>query len=650
MQKPGLVTELPVSTLDLPAGRHPDAWHVSAWLAPLLLGPLLLLALKLLPSLDQMIYHSPAGHAFISGAAASLGALLALLVLRIAHRAQDGRVFLTGLGFLSTASIFFIHAIATPDVLFVGRDLATSLSAPISLMSGGALFALSGLNLPPRIDRWLTRRARGVLLVFLAGWLCYAWVMLFWLTPTATQATQTGAHSAAHSAHEYGAGAAGPASPVGGHAPPAEVQADHPEPAAADGLGGLIQNTSARRAIGLLGLALYVFAVTRHIRLYLRAPSVAGLAIICGIGLFGQALLTQLFATSYTITFWLYHLQEFCGFGVISYGVLVAYRRGLSEETLLESLFLTRTSARIQARYARVLDTLVEALSRGAEPTPALHTVLSTQFGFSESQIRVLGHAALAVANERQQRQDLERLNAELRELERSRDQLTQMVVHDLKNPLTALVGFLEIARLGPLTEDQSQALEGALRSGKNLNGLISDLLDIGRMESGRMELERSLFLPLDLLTASAVELSGWLQQTQKQVRVEVPDDLPLINGDMRLLRRVLLNLISNAIKHTPPGTAITLRAGTGEAPGGEPWVTLEVADNGPGIPPAMRGRIFEQYVGSGGESAGQRSTGLGLTFCRLAVEAHGGAIELVDRPEPGATFRIRLPGARLEA
>ncbi|HEU4323889.1 MAG TPA: ATP-binding protein [Roseiflexaceae bacterium] len=647
MQKPGLVTELPVSPLDLPASRHPDARHVYAWLTPLLLGPLLLLTLKLVPSIDQVIYHSPAGHALISGAAATLGAILALLVLRIAHRAQDGRVFLTGLGFLCTASIFFIHAIATPDVLFIGRDLATSLSAPISLMSGGALFALSGLNLSPRVDRWLTRHARGVLVVFLAGWLSYGWVMLFWLVPASTQANQTSAHSAAHGA-AHGAHADGYAGPVGEYAPPA----DHspPVPTPTEGLGGLIQSTSARRVIGLIGLALYVFAVTRHMRLYLRAPSVAGLAIICGIGLFGQALLTQLFATNYTITFWLYHVQEFCGFGVISYGVLVAYRRGLSEETLLESLFLTRTSARIQARYARVLDTLVEALSRGARPTPALHTALSTQFGFSESQIRVLEHAALAVATERQQRHELERLNAELRELERSRDQLTQMVVHDLKNPLTALVGFLEMVRLGPLTEDQSQALEGALRSGKNLNGLISDLLDIGRMESGRMELERSLFLPLDLLTSSAAELSGWLQQTQKQVRVEVPDELPLINGDMRLLRRVLLNLISNAIKHTPAGTTITLRASACETPGGQPCVTLEVADNGPGVPPALRERIFEQYVGSGGESGGQRSTGLGLTFCRLAVEAHGGTIELADQPQPGATFRIRVPGERLEA
>ncbi|GAB4216233.1 MAG: hypothetical protein OHK0022_57110 [Roseiflexaceae bacterium] len=646
MQKSGLVTELPASTLDLPASRHPDAWHVYAWLTPLLLGPLLLIVLKLFPSLDQEIYHSPAGHTLISGSAAFLGALLALLVLRIAHRAQDGRVFLTGLGFLCTASIFFIHAIATPNVLFTGRSMATLLSAPVSLVGGGVLFALSGLNLSPRADRWLNRHARGVLVLFLAGWLCYAWVMLFWLEPVATQASQASAQTIAatqsHTADQH-------TSMVEEYGNPASIVAEHSVPTTTAAVSSLLRNDTARRALGLVGLGLYVFAVTRHIRLYLRNPSVAGLAIICGIGLFGQALLTQLVASTYTISFWLYHVQEFCGFGVISYGVLVAYRRGLSEETLLESLFLTRTSARIQARYARVLDTLVEALSCGDQPTPALRSALSTQFGFSENQIRVLEHAALAVANERQQRQELERLNAELRELERSRDQLTQMVVHDLKNPLTALVGFLEMVRLGPLSEDQSQALEGALRSGKNLNGLISDLLDIGRMEAGRLDLERSLFLPLDLLTSSAAELSGWLQQAQKLVRVEVPDELPLINGDMRLLRRVLLNLLSNAIKHTPPGTLITLRA-SGCEDGGAPWVVLEVADNGPGIPPDLRERIFEQYVSSGGESSGQHSTGLGLTFCRLAVEAHGGTITLINSPEPGATFRIRLPGERFEA
>lgn len=645
MQKPGLASEIPAAAEPAPplCLRVP---HISVWLAPLFAGPLLLLALLLFPDLDQEVYHSTLGHTLISGSAAILGTLLAMLVLRIANRAQDGRVFLIGMGFLCTASIFFVHAIATPNVVFSGRSMASSVSAPLSLLVGGLLFAVSGLNLSPAVDRWINRHARLLCVLFVAGWMGYAWLMLFWIEPASTSArpaVQAGAVYGVSEQDEHTDSAAEEYEYAGGPAP----DHDHPAAAGQSGAASILQSGASRRIVGAFGLLLYGFAVVRQIRLYRRAPSLAGLAIICGITLFGEALLTQLFSRSFALSFWLYHLQEFSGFGVISYGILVAYRHGTSEETLLESLFLSRTQARIAARYARVLDTMVETLSRGGKPSPAQRALLSSQFGLSESQIHTLEHAATAVATERQQRQDLERLNHELRELERSRDQLTQMVVHDLKNPLTALIGFLEIVRMGPLSEDQRQALEGALRSGKNLNGLISDLLDIGRMEAGRMELEHSLLLPLDLLTSGAAELSAWLQQEEKQVHVDAPFGLPLISGDPRLLRRVLLNLISNAIKHTPPGTHITLRARRADQPDG--WVVLEVEDSGPGIPPEVQGRIFEQYVGGGGDRGGQQSTGLGLTFCRLAAEAHGGRIGVRSAPGQGATFWVMLPGEALE-
>ena len=644
MQKPGLMSEIPAATIEPTAPLRFRVPHTFIWLAPLICGPVLLLVLLLLPELDQVVYHSALGHALISGGAAVIGALLALLVLRIATRAEDGRVFLIGMGFLSTASIFFIHAIATPNVVLVGRDLATSVSAPMSLLIGGLLFATSGLNLSRRVDCWINRHGRLLLALFVVCWMSYAGLMLFWIEPVPISAEPSAVYGSTHEHAGYG-------EHMGYH--DHEDHGEHTDSTAHtyQPLGAIsstiFQGSASRLIVGLIGLALYGLAVAGQVRLYRRAPSLAGLAIICGILLFGEALLTQLFAKPFALSFWLYHIQEFSGFGVISYGILVAYRQGTSEETLLESLFLSRTQARIQARYARVLDTLVDSLSRGDQPSTPQRALLSSQFGLSESQIHTLEHAAKAVATERQQRQELERLNHELRELERSRDQLTQMVVHDLKNPLTALVGFLEIVRLGPLSEDQYTALEGALRSGKNLNGLISDLLDIGRMEAGRLELERSLILPVDLLTSSAAELSSWLQQEDKQVVVDTPFDMPLIRGDLRLLKRVLLNLLSNAIKHTPPGTRITLRARRAEAPEG--WVVLEVEDNGRGIPPALQERIFEEYVGGGGVRGGQHSTGLGLTFCRLAAEAHGGRIGLRSVPDRGTLFWITLPGEALD-
>src|SRR5262249_31251153 len=165
--------------------------------------------------------------------------------------------------------------------------------------------------------------------------------------------------------------------------------------------------------------------------------------------------------------------------------------------------------------------------------------------------------------------------------------------------------------------------LDSAARSGKNLSGLISDLLDVGRAEEGQLELDRADFAPRELLTDCAAEMSAWLAQDGKTIRIEAPAPLPALNADSRLIRRVVLNLLSNAIKHTPPGTCITMRAGVSSEASAS--LTIEVADTGPGIPPEHLDRIFEKFGRVNGErNVRQESTGLGLTFCRLAIQAHG--------------------------
>jgi signal transduction histidine kinase len=343
----------------------------------------------------------------------------------------------------------------------------------------------------------------------------------------------------------------------------------------------------------------------------------------------------------------LWHTLELAGFGVIAYAVLGAYRRGQTGESLLESLFLSGTRARLQADYAKAMDALVETLSRGEKPIPELRRALRERFGMVEGQMQALEHAAAAVAQERQQRRELERLNAALHQLEQDKSQLMQMVVHDLKNPLTALVGFLELLRLDRLSEEQCLLVESALRSGKNLSGLISDLLDVGRIEEGHMELERTLLPPRDLLEDCASEMRGWIIQDDKQILIETPDDLPLLQADLRLMHRVILNLISNAIKHTPAGTSIILRAYQATTHEQEPkgQLVIEVADDGPGIPPEYLDRIFDKYGRVNGDHhPRQDSTGLGLTFCRLAIEAHEGSIGVSSVLGQGTTFHLRLP------
>ena len=149
-----------------------------------------------------------------------------------------------------------------------------------------------------------------------------------------------------------------------------------------------------RGALMIAGLGCYVFAVGRHYTFYRLSPSQVGLGLTCGMALFGEALITQYFAQAYALSFWLYHVQEFTGFAVISYTVLGAYRRGLSDEPLLESLLLPGTRARLQAGYAEAMDSLVEPLSHGQQLTPALRQALRARFGLAESQMRVLEDAA----------------------------------------------------------------------------------------------------------------------------------------------------------------------------------------------------------------------------------------------------------------
>jgi signal transduction histidine kinase len=592
------------------------------WLALLAAGPALLAMLRLFPQLDAQMIAGPPAHVAISGGAAALGIGLALLVTRTAIFLRDARLYLIGLGLLSVAGLFGIHAISTPNVLLQGRGSVTGWSAVLSLLAGALLLALSGLDIRPATNQRIMRHARAGLLLFLGLALAAALTMLI---PTpATSATQPQAE------HPHGAGVY--SEDEGARAP------DTGPPAARTAL-----MDDLRGFLSLAGVLGYGFATWRHYQLYRRSATRAGLAITCGVALFGLALLTQWQSGAvYSLSFWLYHLQEFGAFGVISAAALASYRSGQSGEGLLEGLFLSGTRARLRESYASALEELIESLARGEQPTPVQRHALHDRFGLPESQLQALEQAAAAVAQERRQRLELERLNAALRQLQSDKEQLTQMVVHDLKNPLTAMIGFLEMLRMGGsrLTDDQRELVESALRSGRNLSGLIGDLLDSARLEEGRLDLDYRTFPLAPLMHECAEEMAAWLAQEHKTIWIDAPEDLPSVIADRRLLRRVLLNLVSNAIKHTSERTSITMRARSAGCA-----LVLDVEDDGPGIAREHLERIFDRFGRlSGASHARQLSTGLGLTFCRLAVAAHGGTIDVQSEPGRGTIFRITLP------
>ncbi len=238
---------------------------------------------------------------------------------------------------------------------------------------------------------------------------------------------------------------------------------------------------------------------------------------------------------------------------------------------------------------------------------------------------------------------ELGRANAELRRLEGLRRDLTRMMVHDLKSPLSEVLGNLEIVASEPLTQTQAEFLDLARVSADDLFRMILNLLDVGRLSEGRLPLRPRPIRFAELAGALAGRFAtvGRLRDIEITVSDRAGDGLV---ADEEILRRVLINLLTNALSHTPDGGRVELRA----EPGAEGGALISVADTGEGIPPEFRPHIFEQF--SQGDREARTSTGLGLAFCKLALRAHGGRIWFDSRLGEGATFFCWLPPAGAEA
>jgi len=232
-----------------------------------------------------------------------------------------------------------------------------------------------------------------------------------------------------------------------------------------------------------------------------------------------------------------------------------------------------------------------------------------------------------------------------LRELEKVRDDLMKMIVHDLKTPLTSVLASLEMALdgdFGEVSEMQRRVLGDAETKAEDLLGLIGDLLEVARIEENAIDLDLEPIAPGAFIGEIVHEWAVRFQQEGAKVFVDVADDAPVIDADKGLLKRVFANLIQNALTHTASGVEITILAHKDTATGG---ILFTVADNGPGIPPEYHELIFRKF-----ERAKQpevprvRSSGLGLAFCKLAVEVHGGRIWVRSIEGKGSQFHIALP------
>jgi signal transduction histidine kinase len=223
-------------------------------------------------------------------------------------------------------------------------------------------------------------------------------------------------------------------------------------------------------------------------------------------------------------------------------------------------------------------------------------------------------------------------------------DQLSQFIVHDLRSPLTnVLTGLqtLEVIGRQDLSPDAKELVEMGIISSNRMLSLINSLLDVPKMEGGRMPIRQEEIQAAEVVEESFRQVRSWAAQNNVPLRTDItPPDASLV-GDRDLTVRVLTNLLSNALKFSPSGAEIAVSV----SPREDGSVRFSVKDQGPGIPENWAKKVFDKYAQVEARKQGAAvGTGLGLTFCRLAVEAQGGRIWLECEVGQGATFIFTLP------
>jgi len=234
----------------------------------------------------------------------------------------------------------------------------------------------------------------------------------------------------------------------------------------------------------------------------------------------------------------------------------------------------------------------------------------------------------------------------ERKELDGLREDLTAMIYHDLRSPLANIVSSLDVL-YSMVPDDDKETVLTILKIAENstdrIQRLVSSLLDVNRLESGQPVADQKVVDPIPMIEKMVQDVEPVTKGRRQKITVDLPKALPSIWVDEDMARRVLINLMENASKFTPPDGKLE----TGARQEGD-WVHMWVKDNGPGIPAADQDRIFDKFTRLRGTNK-PGGLGIGLAFCRLAVQGHGGRIWIESEQGRGAAFHFTFPVATEE-